>query len=100
MNHYFTSTGERVSKSTIDRKVREAKEEILRNQRGEYGYNFCMVCKKNDCIPVDCSHIKSVDWCQKNRCVELAWDFNNIVPTGRKCHQKKDGLDLRFKNKL
>lgn len=100
MNHYFTSSGQRISKKEIDRKISEAKKLRLQMQINEYGYIFCEVCRRNDCTPVDCSHNKSVDWCQKNRCVELAWDVNNITPTGRYCHRKKDGLDLRFKNKL
>ena len=97
MNHYFASNGTRYSKVEIDRKVREAKKLRLQQQVDELGYNVCEICFKNDCKPVDCSHLKSVNWCQKNRCVELAWDTNNILPTGRRCHQKYDGLDLIFK---
>lgn len=96
MNHYFASDGTRYSKAEIDRKVSAAKKQKLQQQIDEIGYTRCEVCKRNDCIPVDCSHLKSVNFCQKNRCVELAWNTTNILPTGRKCHQKYDGLDLRF----
>ncbi len=95
MNHFFTSTGERVSKATIDRRVRQAKAKKLEEQKEKYGYNFCEDCFRNDCKPVDCSHDKSVDWCQKNSCVELAWDVNNITLRGRKCHQKHDKLNIQ-----
>lgn len=84
------SNGERVQKSVIDHRVREAKKEVLRLQFEEYGYNFCTDCGRNDCVPIDCSHDKSVDWCQKNGCSELAWDINNIKPRGRKCHNIHD----------
>ena len=90
MNYYFTSDGQRVSKSEVDRKVRKAKEMKISQMINEYGYVFCEECGMNDCKPVDCSHDKSVDWCQKNRCVELAWDINNITMRGRKCHRIKD----------
>lgn len=84
------SNGERVEKSVIDYRVREAKKEVLRLQLEEHGYNFCTDCGRNDCVPIDCSHDKSVDWCQKNGCSELAWDISNIRPRGRPCHQRHD----------
>lgn len=96
MNHYYTSTGIRVPKKLIDSRVRKAKEHKIRSMIDTYGYVFCEECMSNDCIPVDCSHDKSVDWCQKNRQVELAWDVKNITMRGRNCHRKKDNLDLRF----
>jgi len=96
MNYYRMSNGDRISKKEIDARVRKAKEIVLRNQIDELGYNVCCVCGRNDCKPIDCSHNKSVDWCQKNGCAELSWDITNIEPTGRNCHKKKDGLDLQF----
>lgn len=94
MNHYKISTGERVSKQYIDQKVREAKAKVLQNMLDEHGYIFCSECKRNDCKPVDCSHVISVDKCQKSGRAELAWSVENIKPLGRKCHQKKDKLTL------
>lgn len=95
-NSYPCSDGTRVSKKTIDYRVRKAKSEKLQEQLDEYGYNFCTRCGRNDCKPLDCAHIKSVDWCQKNGCAELAWDKDNIEIIGRVHHQEQDGLDLRF----
>ncbi|NQU54090.1 MAG: hypothetical protein HQ522_16295 [Bacteroidetes bacterium] len=96
MGTFKTTTGEKITKAAIDRKVRAAKQEKINQMIETYGYVFCEDCNRNDCTPVDCSHDKSVDWCQKNGCVELAWDVDNITMLGRKHHQKKDGLDLRF----
>lgn len=92
MGTFKTSTGERVSKSVIDRRVRDAKQKKIDLMIDKYGYVFCEECHRNDCKPVDCSHDKSVDWCQKNNCVELAWDVNNITMRGRPCHNKHDKL--------
>lgn len=97
MNHYFTSSGERISKQEIERRVSEAKKQKLQMQFDERGYNFCEDCEQNDCKPLDCSHNKSVDWCQKNRCVELAWDVTNITIRGRNCHQAYDKLNTQLK---
>jgi len=92
MNHYFTSTGERVSKSTIDRRIREAKQRKINQMIEDYGYIFCEDCHQNDCVPVDCSHNISVDECQKTRRTELAWDISNIIMRCRICHKKYDKL--------
>lgn len=92
MNHYFTSTGERVSKSTIDRRIREAKQRKINQMIEDYGYIFCEDCQQNDCVPVDCSHNISVDECQKTRRTELAWDISNITMRCRICHKKYDKL--------
>lgn len=96
MNHYKTSDGQRVSKQYIDSKVRQAKEQKLNLQLEEFGYNFCMECLRNDCLPLDCSHIISVDECQKTGRSELAWDLDNIRIIGRRHHQVHDGLNLQF----
>lgn len=92
MNHYYTSDGERVSKSVIDRKVREAKANALSLQFWEYGYNFCTDCLRSSGVYLDCSHNISVDKAQKTRQAELAWDVNNIKVRCRQCHQEYDKL--------
>lgn len=96
MNSYSTSNGMRVSKSVIDRKVREAKKAVLDKMRKEYGYIFCTECGKNENagVPIDCSHSVSVDECQKSGRAELAWDEENIKPRCRVCHNKHDKLYL------
>ena len=94
MNYYFTSSGERVSKSVIDRRVREAKETKINQMLDKYGFIFCEDCKRNDCKPVDCSHDISVKECQESRRTELAWDVNNITMRGRACHRKWDNSGI------
>lgn len=97
-NTYQTSDGQRYSKFIIDINIRKAKAEKLRIQKEEHGYNFCEKCKQNDCIPLDCSHNISVKEAKETGQSELCWDLNNIEILGRKCHQEKDGLNLKFKN--
>ena len=98
MGTYRTSSGERVKKSVIDRRVREAKKQKLANQLETWGYNFCEDCFRNDDLPLDCSHNISVDQCQKMGRSELAWDLENITIRGRGCHNIHDDSNLRFSN--
>ncbi len=91
MNHYFTSSGERVPKSVVNSRVRKAKEEKIALMIEYAGYVFCEDCGRNDCVPVDCSHDVSVKKCQEEGMVELAWDVENITMRGRRCHQIFDG---------
>jgi hypothetical protein len=96
MNHFTTSDGQLISKPQIDRNIRKAKVKVLELQLEKFGYNFCSHCRRNDCLPLDCAHIESVDSCQKNGYCEKAWDIDNIVILGRGCHQEHDGLNLKF----
>ena len=99
MTTYKTSSGERVKKSYIDRKVSKSKKEVLQDLLDEHGYNFCVKCGINSNNEIiDCSHDISVDECQKSGRSELAWDKSNIKPTCRKCHNEKDGTKLKFLN--
>lgn len=106
MNFFKTSDGNRISKAEIDRKVRHAKADIIRYQKDWHGFNFCEDCREfgipenadyMELTMLDCSHDKSVDWCQKNGCAELAWDRSNIRIRCRYHHRIKDKLNLRFK---
>jgi hypothetical protein len=90
MNTYKKSNGERITKSTIDYRVRKAKEEKLNSQIIEHGYNFCEDCKTNSGY-LDCSHEISVNECQKSGRSELAYDTENIKIRCRDCHRKHDG---------
>lgn len=98
MNYYRTSTGERVSKSFIDKKVREAKAKVLASQLEEFGYNFCVTCKRSSGVIFDCAHVESVNDCQRNGTSELAWDTNNIKIMCRNCHAEYDKNNLKWKN--
>jgi 5-methylcytosine-specific restriction endonuclease McrA len=95
MARYKTSNGMFIEKKEIDKRVRMAKKIKLSQQLEEFSYNFCTECGRNDDVPLDCSHRVSVDECQKTARSELAWDTNNIDILGRKCHQIRDGLNLK-----
>lgn len=97
MNHYRMSNGQKIAKSVIDRKVREAKQIKLYRFLDEHGFYFCEDCNRSDVFPIDCSHDISVDECQKTGRSELAFDVENIKLLCRACHQKKDGLNLKFR---
>jgi len=95
MNSYRTSNGERLNKSVIDARVRNAKKAKIASFINEYGYIFCEECKRSDLTPIDCSHIISVDQCQKQGRSELAYNVNNIRLLCRSCHIKHDTNQCR-----
>lgn len=97
MGIYFDSYGNAYTQAQVDRRIRKAKEQRIEIFRDEHNREpFCQCCKRNDCVPVDMSHDVSVQECKNRRQVELAWDVNNLTPLGRRCHQKKDKLNLQF----
>lgn len=96
MNTYQLSNGERIKKTVIDARVKKAKAQVLENQLLEYGYNFCVNCKRSTGVYLDCSHIVSVKDCQEMGKSELAYDVDNIEVLCRFHHQIKDNLDIRY----
>jgi hypothetical protein len=90
MNHYKTSDGTRVTKSYIDRKVREAKERKIEEQKDAFGYNFCEDCGASSLVYLDCSHNVSVKECQESGRSELAWALVNFTIRCRVCHRAYD----------
>lgn len=97
MNTYRCSDGTRVDQSAIDRKIRNAKAELLTRQLEEYGYNFCDDCGANKHSgPLDCSHNISVKAAKEMGRTELSWTVSNLRVRCRKCHQALDKLDLKF----
>lgn len=97
-NISYGSDGTEYTAAEVDRRVRKAKATKLFDQLTDLGYNVCETCKRNDCTPVTCAHIKSVDWCKKNRCVELAWALDNMVIEGLPCHQIRDKNNVGYKS--
>lgn len=93
---YSDSEGNRWTTEQIDRKIREAKQLKLNEQEFVFGYNFCEICLRNDCKPLDCSHEISVKEAKESGRAELCWSLDNIKIRGRKCHQKHDKLNLQF----
>ena len=92
MNTYQTSNGERIKQSVIDRLIRKAKAEKLRQQFDEHGYNFCEECGISSGVYLDCSHDISVKEAKESSRTELCWDVENITILCRKHHQIKDKL--------
>jgi hypothetical protein len=99
MKYYRTSDGERVSKTTLEYRMRVAKQQKLEQQFDRHGFNFCQKCERNDCRPIDISHNISVKEAKETGRAELCWALTNMEILGRDCHKKKDGLDLRFNKK-
>lgn len=93
---YSDSFGNRWTTKQIDAKIARAGIEKLDIQFLEHGYNFCSRCKRNDCRPIDVSHTISRKKAKEDGCVEVLWELDNLEILGRKCHQKKDKLDLKF----
>lgn len=87
MNHYFTSSGERVSKSVIDSRIRKAKKDKVDSM----DYPHCEECGISSGTYFDCSHIVSVKKCQESRETEKAWAVDNIRMLCRRCHELFDG---------
>ena len=96
MPTYSDSDGNRYTTQEIDRKTSKAKEALVQEQLDEYGYNFCTTCGRNDCKPVDCAHLISVKEAKETGRAELCWDWQgNMIMEGRRCHQKRDGLNIQ-----
>jgi hypothetical protein len=107
MNTYKLSDGTRMTKSEIDRRVKQAKKQAIENQLNEFGYNFCQECvsyglpgsaNEMELRTLDCSHKKSVKECQESGQSEISFDVSNIDILCRFHHKLRDKLTLMFKN--
>ena len=96
MSRYKTTSGEWISKSTIDFRIRDAKAKAISRQLDEHGYNFCELDAKEHSGHLTCMHWESVDYCQKNGHSEKAYDINNIVIACTKCHAIYDKNDVKL----
>ncbi len=79
MNKYFTSSGEMLTTSQIDYRIKKSKAVLRQKQLDNRGYSVCETCNKNDCKPVDCAHIISVKEAKETGRAELCWDLKNMV---------------------
>ena len=95
MNSYFDSDGNKYTQSQIDNRIRKAGLEILDLQFLEHGYNFSEECERNDCKPLDVSHNISRKKAKELKQVELSWDIGNLEVLGRRCHKRKDKLNIQ-----
>lgn len=96
MGTFSTSTGERFTTEQIDRKIRIAKEGKINMMSVSNGYVFCEECGRSRGMPIDCAHVISVKEAKETGRAELSWDIDNIKMKCRGCHQKQDGLNLKF----
>ena len=94
MNTYSDSKGNRYTTPQIEAKIKKSALLMLEIQFVDHGYNFCEQCKQNDCKPIDVSHTVSRKKAKENGTVELLWDLDNLEILGRRCHKKKDKLNL------
>jgi len=104
-NTYGTSNGERYTKQQINTFIQKAKKIKYQEFINQHGYIFCEVCERNDCTPIDISHLVSVKEAQELGQSELAWDVKNLEFHGRKCHNKHETKSHsermnNYKNKL
>lgn len=93
---YSQTNGIKLTSAQIDRYINKAGRTLLELQFLEHGYNFCSKCNRNDCKPIDVSHNISRKKAKEDGNVEILWDLDNLEILGRKCHQQKDKLNLKF----
>lgn len=96
-NSYRTSTGEKVFKSEVDKKVLETKRKKVEGMMDEHNYIFCEDCGRNSSSgePIDCSHDIGVKDAQESGRTELAWDVENITMRCRPCHRVWDKSGIK-----
>lgn len=88
MGTFRTSEGERLTKTTIDNLIRKAKTAFcLQREYDEIMY--CEACGTTS-DRLDCSHIVSVDDCQKDGMTEFAFSVDNMQRECRKCHMETE----------
>lgn len=94
---YSTTSGERLTTSQIEARIRKAKAERLRVQLEEHNYNFCEVCGNNgNGTRLDLSHDISVKQAKEEGRAQECWNVGNLVVLCRICHQSKDKLNTQF----
>lgn len=94
-NTYSDTDGRRYTRAQIESRISIAKQAVINVQLIEYGYNYCTICKRNDCLPLDCAHTVPVKDCLERGYSELAWDTKNISIIGRKCHREMDKNNIQ-----
>ena len=94
-NTFSTSSGERLTRTQIERNVRQAKAQKIDEQIYCDGYNYCEQCNKNASSgPLDCSHTMSVKECLESGMAEKTFSLSNIRILCRECHQVHDGKNI------
>jgi len=84
MGSFETSSGDRLSKSKIDPRIKKAKDEFKEDAIYN-GKSYCWACGTTG-KPRSASHIISVNACQNDGMVEFAWDKKNLQLECHDCH--------------
>ena len=89
-NSVRLSDGTTIPYKTFTRRVENAKKAKKQKEYDEKGYLSCSECGKNSsgCPGIAASHIISVNECVGFGKAEIAYDLNNILLHGQKCHRK------------
>lgn len=85
---FKTSSGERLSKTTIDSRIRAAKKEFT-DEAIEEGKAFCWSCGHTK-ERLSCSHIISVNNCQNDSRCEVAYLKDNLQLECLSCHSETE----------
>jgi len=89
-NTYGLSDGSRMTRSQIESRINNAKNQKVRDFLIDHDYYHCEACGVSSGDRFDCAHTKPVKECLENGEAELAWDLSNIRLLCRGCHKKQD----------
>lgn len=98
MNTFECSNGDRLSKGKIDRNIRYAKAQKVRQFKNDHGYIFCEVTGSRDGY-IDISHVISVKYAQETGRTELSWSLNNMRFEIRDQHKKTESMTNQEREK-
>jgi hypothetical protein len=90
MNYYRCSNGDKIAKSVVDYRIRQAKQKKKDQFLDDHNYIYCEDCGRSSGVRIDTSHDISVDECQKTGRTELAWSVENLTYRCNFCHTKHD----------
>lgn len=97
MNHYTTSTGDRISQRAIDRRYSKSLKE-------KHNGNPIAICGGCGARAVHNDHTISQKRCKELHKTELIWNPDNYESSCAKCHQEwesyKDGKYMKHKNHI
>jgi len=86
---FKTSEGERLSKTTIDNRIRATKREFLDEAAEEGKGCYCWSCGSSQ-ERLSCSHIISVNNCQNDGRCEVAYLKDNLQLECLSCHAETE----------
>jgi len=102
---YECSDGTRLTKVQVNYLVTAAKADFLEDFRDKYDFHYCEGCKRSTGVRLTCSHIVSVDQCQKAGRTEVAFSKYDLeLLCSERCHPKAELLSesekwIKYENK-